>query len=230
MVHGKKYMCWMMEIFLSPTRHGDRCCAMERTQDLFRSRFLCLCTFKTKVFVVIDPKPKELGLPTEAYYSVEEPKEATVQRTFQHIPAVIDASEAEEVGVGHLLRDVKDSSVSTLTGEVSRNYRLKVYVLKMIVEENTLLTEMVFVSPFFRGCCRSNVSLRCSFALVGHVKACCVEEFDASTSGAPSVSVERRRRKNPSEQRDYVQHAGHIQPTSGLQRHPNRPILRLEDQ
>mmetsp|Transcript_27068 Transcript_27068/g.105347 ORF Transcript_27068/g.105347 Transcript_27068/m.105347 type:complete len:225 (+) Transcript_27068:155-829(+) len=71
------------------------------------------------VLVVVDPDPKELGLPTEAYFSVEEPKEATVQRTFVHVPAVIDASEAEEVGVGHLLRDVKESSISTLTSEVS---------------------------------------------------------------------------------------------------------------
>eukprot|EP00188_Purpureofilum_apyrenoidigerum_P002461 Plantae.Rhodophyta-Purpureofilum_apyrenoidigerum.ctg25293.p1 GENE.Plantae.Rhodophyta-Purpureofilum_apyrenoidigerum.ctg25293~~Plantae.Rhodophyta-Purpureofilum_apyrenoidigerum.ctg25293.p1 ORF type:complete len:320 (+),score=83.59 Plantae.Rhodophyta-Purpureofilum_apyrenoidigerum.ctg25293:210-1169(+) len=84
------------------------------------------------VLVVIDPKPKELGLPTEAYFSIEEPKEATVQRTFQHIPALIDASDAEEVGVGHLLRDVKDSSVSTLAGEVmSKLAALKSLMLRL---------------------------------------------------------------------------------------------------
>eukprot|EP00180_Rhodochaete_pulchella_P000425 Plantae.Rhodophyta-Rhodochaete_pulchella.ctg13.p1 GENE.Plantae.Rhodophyta-Rhodochaete_pulchella.ctg13~~Plantae.Rhodophyta-Rhodochaete_pulchella.ctg13.p1 ORF type:complete len:295 (-),score=42.59 Plantae.Rhodophyta-Rhodochaete_pulchella.ctg13:367-1251(-) len=72
------------------------------------------------VFVIVDAKPKELGLPTEAYFSVMEPKEdASVARTFQHLPSEITAADAEEVGVGHLLRDVKDSSTSTLSAEVS---------------------------------------------------------------------------------------------------------------
>jgi 26S proteasome regulatory subunit N8 len=72
------------------------------------------------IFVIIDVKPKDLGLPTEAYISVEEPQEdGAVTRTFEHLPSEINAAEAEEVGVGHLLRDVKDSSVSSLTGEVT---------------------------------------------------------------------------------------------------------------
>jgi 26S proteasome regulatory subunit N8 len=72
------------------------------------------------IFVIIDVKPKDLGLPTEAYISVEESQEdGAVTRTFEHLPSEINAAEAEEVGVGHLLRDVKDSSVSSLTGEVT---------------------------------------------------------------------------------------------------------------
>ena len=71
------------------------------------------------IFVIVDVKPKDLGLPTEAYISIEEPQEdGAVTRTFEHLPSEIDASEPEEVGVGHLLRDIKDSSVSTLTEEV----------------------------------------------------------------------------------------------------------------
>jgi len=38
--------------------------------------------------------------------------------TFQHLPSEIGALEAEEVGVEHLLRDVKDSSISTLGSQV----------------------------------------------------------------------------------------------------------------
>jgi len=38
--------------------------------------------------------------------------------TFQHIPSEIGALEAEEVGVEHLLRDIKDTSISTLASQV----------------------------------------------------------------------------------------------------------------
>ncbi|KAA8492984.1 26S proteasome non-ATPase regulatory subunit 7-like A [Porphyridium purpureum] len=72
------------------------------------------------VLVIIDVKPKDLGLPTEAYVSVEQSQEdSSVRKIFAHLPSEIEAVEAEEVGVGHLLRDIQDSSVSTLTGELA---------------------------------------------------------------------------------------------------------------
>jgi len=37
---------------------------------------------------------------------------------FQHLPSIIGALEAEEVGVEHLLRDVKDANISTLGNQV----------------------------------------------------------------------------------------------------------------
>jgi len=73
------------------------------------------------VFVIVDVKPKELGLPTEAYVSVEEVKDDGTEpasRTFVHVPSAIGAQEAEEVGVEQLLRDVKDNTVTTLGSEV----------------------------------------------------------------------------------------------------------------
>ncbi len=71
------------------------------------------------VLVIVDVNPKELGLPTEAYLSVEEPQQdGAVSRTFEHLPSEINATDAEEVGVGHLLRDIKDSTVSSLSGEI----------------------------------------------------------------------------------------------------------------
>lgn len=72
------------------------------------------------VIVIVDAKPKDLGLPTEAYMSVEEPQEdGAVSRTFEHLTSEINAADAEEVGVEQLLRDIKDSSVSSLTGEIT---------------------------------------------------------------------------------------------------------------
>lgn len=74
------------------------------------------------VLVIIDVQPRELGIPSQAYATVEEVKEDATeksQKVFVHIPSEIGAYEAEEIGVEHLLRDVKDSTVSTLATEVS---------------------------------------------------------------------------------------------------------------
>ncbi|EMS65641.1 putative 26S proteasome non-ATPase regulatory subunit 7 [Triticum urartu] len=74
------------------------------------------------VLVIIDVQPKELGIPTKAYYAVEEVKENATQKSqkvFVHVPSEIAAHEVEEIGVEHLLRDVKDTTISTLATEVS---------------------------------------------------------------------------------------------------------------
>uniref|UniRef100_A0ACD5VQB3 Uncharacterized protein n=1 Tax=Avena sativa TaxID=4498 RepID=A0ACD5VQB3_AVESA len=74
------------------------------------------------ILVIIDVQPKELGIPTKAYYAVEEVKENATQKSqkvFVHVPSEIAAHEVEEIGVEHLLRDVKDTTISTLATEVS---------------------------------------------------------------------------------------------------------------
>ena len=40
-------------------------------------------------------------------------------RTFLHIPSSIEAEEAEEIGVEHLLRDIKDISIGTLSNSIA---------------------------------------------------------------------------------------------------------------
>lgn len=73
------------------------------------------------VMVIIDVKPKQLGIPTEAYHAVEEIREGKqLQWTFKHVTSEIGAMEAEEVGVEHLLRDVKDTTISTLANQVTQ--------------------------------------------------------------------------------------------------------------
>jgi len=72
------------------------------------------------VFVIIDPKPSEIGFPTKAYVSREEVTEdGQTANRFHHIPSIIGALEAEEVGVEHLLRDVKDTNISTLATRIN---------------------------------------------------------------------------------------------------------------
>ncbi|MEQ2276991.1 hypothetical protein XENORESO_017073 [Xenotaenia resolanae] len=77
------------------------------------------CT--NSVLVIIDVKPKDLGLPTEAYISVEEIHDdgTPTSKTFEHITSEIGAEEAEEVGVEHLLRDIKDTTVGTLSQRIT---------------------------------------------------------------------------------------------------------------
>ncbi|XP_052816379.1 26S proteasome non-ATPase regulatory subunit 7-like [Mya arenaria] len=73
------------------------------------------------VLVVIDAKPKDLGLPTEAYVMVEEVHDdgTPTTKTFDHVPSEIGAEEAEEVGVEHLLRDIKDTTVGSLSQRIT---------------------------------------------------------------------------------------------------------------
>merc|ERR1712084_133848 len=55
----------------------------------------------------------------EAYYSVqEETSDQVFKRTFVNVKCSVGASEPEEVGVEHLLRDIKNASASTLAVRV----------------------------------------------------------------------------------------------------------------
>ncbi|KAI6207598.1 MPN domain-containing protein [Aphelenchoides besseyi] len=73
------------------------------------------------VLVVIQALPKDLGLPTEAYIEVQEVHDDGTPpiKTFEHVPSEIGAEEAEEVGVEHLLRDIKDQTAGTLSQRIT---------------------------------------------------------------------------------------------------------------
>ncbi|BGP20960.1 proteasome regulatory particle subunit [Rhodosporidiobolus nylandii] len=77
------------------------------------------------VMVIVDVRPDSEraggGIPTDAYFAVEEIKDdgTATQKTFMHVPSQIEAEEAEEIGVEHLLRDVKNLSVGTLSSRVT---------------------------------------------------------------------------------------------------------------
>lgn len=88
--------------------------------------------------VIVDVRPETVGIPTDAYFAVEEikdvrgiiilvlriltyfPQDGTeTRKTFFHVPSAIEAEEAEEIGVEHLLRDIKDSTTTTLATRVT---------------------------------------------------------------------------------------------------------------
>lgn len=78
------------------------------------------------VFVIIDVRPGRESIPTTAYRVVDEVDtsvaggggELRVRKSFAHVPSLIGALEVEEVGVEHLLRDVNDPTVSTVSNLV----------------------------------------------------------------------------------------------------------------
>jgi len=73
------------------------------------------------LLVIIDVQPKEVGVPTDAYFAIEEIKDdgTTTTKTFVHTPSIIEAEEAEEIGVEHLLRDIRDVAVGTLSSRIT---------------------------------------------------------------------------------------------------------------
>jgi len=99
------------------------------------------------VLVIIDVQPKEdLELPTKGYVAIEEVKEDGTEApklAFQHISSEIGALEAEEVGVEHLLRDVKDTSISTLATQLSAKLRSLKSLISHLQEMHTYLTHVV---------------------------------------------------------------------------------------
>ncbi|PLB39208.1 proteasome regulatory particle lid subunit RPN8 [Aspergillus candidus] len=73
------------------------------------------------LLVIVDVQPKEVGVPTDAYFAVDEIKDdgTTTSKTFVHTPSTIEAEEAEEIGVEHLLRDIRDVAVGTLSTRIT---------------------------------------------------------------------------------------------------------------
>jgi len=88
-----------------------------------------------------------VGIPTDAYFAIEEIKDdgTTTSETFVHIPSTIEAEEAEEIGVEHLLRDLKESTgdlatritsqLESLRGLESRLREVAIYLGKVLNEE-----------------------------------------------------------------------------------------------
>jgi 26S proteasome regulatory subunit N8 len=83
-------------------------------------RFVPANVVTPPIFAIIDVRPDQTTIPTTAYKVIEEVETnsktggSEVRKTFAHVPSLIGAIEAEEVGVEHLLRDINDPTVSTV--------------------------------------------------------------------------------------------------------------------
>ena len=66
-------------------------------------------------------------------------------KTFEHVPSEIGAEEAEEVGVEHLLRDIKDTTVGTLSQKIT-NQLMGLKGLEMKLKDMHTYLEQVKIS------------------------------------------------------------------------------------
>ncbi|KAL5466886.1 hypothetical protein EMCRGX_G031044 [Ephydatia muelleri] len=73
------------------------------------------------ILVIVGAKVQDVGLPTDAYYAVEDVHDdgTPTTKTFEHVASEIGAEESEEVGVEHLLRDIQDKTVGTLSQHIT---------------------------------------------------------------------------------------------------------------
>jgi len=71
--------------------------------------------------VIIHVRELSEDLPTKSYVAVDVVQsDGRHEKEFAHVMSSVVASEAEEVGVEHLLREIQDISLSSLTTEVNR--------------------------------------------------------------------------------------------------------------
>lgn len=69
------------------------------------------------VYCVVNTDPNYKGVPVLAYTTVQG-REGTRSLEFRNIPTHLGAEEAEKIGVEHLLRDLTDSTITTLSTQV----------------------------------------------------------------------------------------------------------------
>jgi 26S proteasome regulatory subunit N8 len=124
-----------------------------RIHDIVK-RFLPKHCVTPPVFCIIDIRPNRQSLPTTAYKVVEEVSTKEGQRqvklSFAHVPSLMGAQEAEEVGVEHLLRDINDPTVSTVASLIKG----KISGLATLAEK--LLECKEYLEACARGECKVN--------------------------------------------------------------------------
>merc|ERR1712038_852208 len=122
-------------------------------------RFLPKGSVTPPVFCIIDVRPDRQSIPTTAYRVIEEVEDsssssgggssrgggakAELKKTFAHVPSVIGAMEAEEVGVEHLLRDINDPTISTVANLVHAKMSGLATLTSKLVEMKDYLQDIV---------------------------------------------------------------------------------------
>lgn len=88
-----------------------------KASDLKINELFKKYTGNNPLLLIVDVKQEGVGLPTDAYFAVEQVKDdgTSTEKTFVHLPSTIEAEEAEEIGVEHLLRDTRDQAAGGLS-------------------------------------------------------------------------------------------------------------------
>ena len=97
---------------------GSRCSDQLGLQEVQRQAHIlgCRCRAQCKNKDI----QNELGLPTQVFITQEEvnPKTGSVLKSFFHIESKVEATEPEEIGVEHLLREIKEIPLNSLESSI----------------------------------------------------------------------------------------------------------------
>lgn len=90
-------------------------------------------------------RPETVGMPVTTYEPAEEltGDRKEPQTVFRNVACRIDAEEAEQVGVEHLLRDINDPSTSVLTFQIKQKLTGLSGLLNRLVEMSTYLQRVI---------------------------------------------------------------------------------------
>lgn len=74
----------------------------------------------------VAPESSSNGMPVDVYYAIDEIKAdgSSAGRTFVHVSSEIKAEDAEEIGVEHLLRDVRNTAAGSLVTRITDQLNL----------------------------------------------------------------------------------------------------------
>ncbi|EGA72988.1 Rpn8p [Saccharomyces cerevisiae AWRI796] len=97
-----------------------------RASDLKINELFKKYTQNNPLLLIVDVKQQGVGLPTDAYVAIEQVKDdgTSTEKTFLHLPCTIEAEEAEEIGVEHLLRDVRDQAAGGLSIRLTNQLKI----------------------------------------------------------------------------------------------------------
>ncbi|QPG73330.1 hypothetical protein FOA43_000640 [Brettanomyces nanus] len=96
-----------------------------RRNDLKINEILKSFTPSPLLLIVDVNSTDKIDIPTDCYTAIEEIKEdgSSNEKTFLHLPSIIQAEEAEEIGVEHLLRDIRDQACGNLALNLTNNFK-----------------------------------------------------------------------------------------------------------
>ncbi|EPY35012.1 26S proteasome regulatory subunit N8 [Strigomonas culicis] len=93
------------------------------------------------VYCVVNTDPSHKGVPVLAYTTVQG-REGARSLEFRNIPTHVGAEEAEEIGVEHLLRDLTDSTVTTLSSQLEERERSLEHMARVLVQIEEYLSDV----------------------------------------------------------------------------------------
>ncbi|KPI89594.1 putative Proteasome regulatory non-ATP-ase subunit 8 [Leptomonas seymouri] len=93
------------------------------------------------VYCVVNTDPNNKGVPVLAYTTVQG-REGTRSLEFRNIPTHLGAEEAEEIGIEHLLRDLTDSTITTLSTQVQERELSLIHLCKVLLQIEEYLQDV----------------------------------------------------------------------------------------